>query len=634
MKKLKGKPIILDCTIRDGSYAVDFKFNRFDTDLLAKKIEDLGIEWIEIGHGLGLGAMQAGKGEMPDDEIDILKSVKNICKKSKIGMFFIPTLMEDKLAEDLLKRASDEGLDFVRIGANSSDINSELLKYVSMSKKLNIIPCLNLMKSYGISAEEFAKESKRIAEAGSDVIYCVDSSGGMFPEEVAEYISAARSEVDCELGFHGHNNLMMVISNCIEAFRNGANFLDATFCGLGRSAGNAPTEILIAAFERLGVSTGIDLFKCMDLIEAYIWPLVSKYRSHDMLGVTAGYSKFHSSFMPQLRDLSNKHKVDLKRLMAIAGLHDCVNFDKEFVDQKAEKIEKISLNDLDVGSLLDFCVPEATSNKIVYSMYDIERFIIGLQTTSAKSFGAKPTLILTQSANQRDGLLIPEYLMQDDKMILGRITYGTANDLKKLMEISHHRIAYHFLDKKYKYDQESLNVIKSYIKKEKVGLIRVIDFKKNYFNHILDYLVQANDKGSLFVYGYSEDIFQVLNQPLPFDTVYFYGIPENIKVGFNNNIYLKSIDDWADLSCSINVGICSNNVSLEDVAKLSKIMGTNGNILFPSVRYDNSFQKIIGDKAVVYDFNQSYSGLISQHLSVCSKNKAQFIPSIAEDPMQ
>ena len=32
--------------------------------------------------------MQVGKGEMPDDEIDILKSVNNICKQSKIGMIF------------------------------------------------------------------------------------------------------------------------------------------------------------------------------------------------------------------------------------------------------------------------------------------------------------------------------------------------------------------------------------------------------------------------------------------------------------------------------------------------------------------------------------------------------------------
>ena len=55
-------PRILDCTIRDGSYVVDFQFTAEDTAVIAAGLESAGIEWIEIGHGLGLNASNAGKG--------------------------------------------------------------------------------------------------------------------------------------------------------------------------------------------------------------------------------------------------------------------------------------------------------------------------------------------------------------------------------------------------------------------------------------------------------------------------------------------------------------------------------------------------------------------------------------------
>ena len=49
---------LLDCTIRDGSYAVDFKWTKEDVEKIISKVERLGFEYIEIGHGLGLNAQK------------------------------------------------------------------------------------------------------------------------------------------------------------------------------------------------------------------------------------------------------------------------------------------------------------------------------------------------------------------------------------------------------------------------------------------------------------------------------------------------------------------------------------------------------------------------------------------------
>src|SRR5437764_760423 len=65
-------PIILDCTIRDGSYAIDFKFTAEDTALIAEQLDRAGLQYIEVGHGLGLGASEAGKGKAASRDLDVI----------------------------------------------------------------------------------------------------------------------------------------------------------------------------------------------------------------------------------------------------------------------------------------------------------------------------------------------------------------------------------------------------------------------------------------------------------------------------------------------------------------------------------------------------------------------------------
>ena len=64
---------------------------------------------------------------------------------------------------------------------------------------------------------------------------------------------------EAQVGFHGHQNLSMGIANSVLAYRAGAKQIDGALCALGAGAGNSPTEVLAATFERLGVRTGVDL---------------------------------------------------------------------------------------------------------------------------------------------------------------------------------------------------------------------------------------------------------------------------------------------------------------------------------------------------------------------------------------
>ncbi len=51
-------PRILECTLRDGSYEINFQFTSEDTKNIASALEQAGFGLIEVGHGVGLGASE------------------------------------------------------------------------------------------------------------------------------------------------------------------------------------------------------------------------------------------------------------------------------------------------------------------------------------------------------------------------------------------------------------------------------------------------------------------------------------------------------------------------------------------------------------------------------------------------
>ena len=282
-------PTLLDCTIRDGSYAIDFKFTEADTALIASQLDAAGIGWIEVGHGVGLGASDAGKGRAAAHDLHVIAHTRERVRDARIGAFFIPGIGRPQDLRD----AAAVGLDFVRIGYDADAIE-KVLPSLEIAREAGLEVFVNFMKSYGITPAAFARGAAMAEEAGAIGAYVVDSAGGMLPAEVNAYISAARAESAIPLGFHGHNNLHLAVANSLAAFEAGAEFIDTSVYGIGRSSGNVPTEVMAAVFSLMGIDCGVDPLAIIDLAEAYLTPLAEHLHPHDMIAVSLGLGRFHS----------------------------------------------------------------------------------------------------------------------------------------------------------------------------------------------------------------------------------------------------------------------------------------------------------------------------------------------------
>tara|TARA_B110000211_G_scaffold217486_1_gene261400 strand:- start:57 stop:1145 length:1089 start_codon:yes stop_codon:yes gene_type:complete len=330
-----NKTEILDCTLRDGSYVNNFQFNKNDTKKILNVLEDAGLKFIEIGHGIGLGASRIQKFKARESDKTYCQVASKNIKKANWGVFCIPGIA----TLDDIKMANDYGVKFVRIGSNVENFKDQE-KYINLCKKLNIFVASNFMKSYLVNPKKFVNYVKAVHEFGTDLVYLVDSSGSMFPNEIEEYFYYIKKfNNKIRLGFHGHDNLGMSCANAFHAYKLGFDLIDVSMQGLGRSSGNTPLETFLCLLERHGVKNKIDKLKIMSFSEKEIANIFTR-KGLSSLDLISGMSFFHSSFMPEIEKVAKKYSVDPRLLIIEHCKKNKTNAKEEDLEIIAKKLFK------------------------------------------------------------------------------------------------------------------------------------------------------------------------------------------------------------------------------------------------------------------------------------------------------
>lgn len=333
MKLNNGKELtILDATLRDGSYSVEYQFNTDDTKLIAKVLDEAGVEMIEVGPGVGLNAQQSSVYKPAASDLEYISAARSVVKHAKIGAFFVVGVGRE---EDIVM-AADNGLNFLRIGVNV-DRYQDTFPFVKLSKEKGMMTCINLMKSYAVEADEFAKIAVDCYNAGADAVYIVDSSGGMLPEKVGEFVRKSKElNPNIVLGFHGHDNLGMAIANSLAAIDNGATYIDSTVRGLGRSSGNTISEKLMLVLKRRGMDIPQDIDMLLRLSDEVIKPYIQPENARDII---YGYSQFHSSFLGIVKRYADKYNADVNALIVAYTKLDKLGIDETLLDKTAAELK-------------------------------------------------------------------------------------------------------------------------------------------------------------------------------------------------------------------------------------------------------------------------------------------------------
>src|SRR5258708_25815116 len=146
----------------------------------------------------------------------------------------------------------------------------------------------------------------------------------MLPRDAFASVKELKEVLTIQVGFHAHNNLGLAMGNSLAALEAGADQLDGCLRGLGAGAGNAPTELLAAVLEKVGLNPGLDVHKLMDAAEYVIAPMMPYQPIPNRDAITIGYTGVYSTFLLHAQRAGERYGIDSRTILTELGRRQAV----------------------------------------------------------------------------------------------------------------------------------------------------------------------------------------------------------------------------------------------------------------------------------------------------------------------
>ena len=243
-----NKVQVLDCTLRDGGYYVNWDF---DPDLVRKYLASLStakVDLIEIGFRYLPGnKFQGAFAYSTDEYLTALNLPKGIPVAVMINASEIISYRdgEAKAISYLFGNKKNSPVDIVRIAVKITNITS-CEGIANRLSDLGYRVFVNLMQISSVQPDEIVSLANIVVSWGCvEVLYFADSFGNLEPASIKGIVQSIQQSWKNPIGIHGHDNKGLALSNSLAAIDCGVKYVDCTLNGMGRGAGNTKTEYLL-----------------------------------------------------------------------------------------------------------------------------------------------------------------------------------------------------------------------------------------------------------------------------------------------------------------------------------------------------------------------------------------------------
>ena len=244
---------IYDTTLRDGTQGEGFNLSLQDKLMIAQKLDDLGVDYIEGGFPIS----------NPKDEA-FFRDVRQMnLRHAKVSAFGMTRRRGIKADEDAgLKALLAAQTPVVTLVGKTSEYQAKAVLSVTPEENLAMIAdSIRFIAGEGrqvvYDAEHFfdayrANPSYAIdtllaaEQAGASVLVLCDTNGGSLPEFIAEATAAVKQRCRAKVGIHTHNDSGLAVANALAAVRAGAEHGQGTINGVGERCGNMDLTTFIA----------------------------------------------------------------------------------------------------------------------------------------------------------------------------------------------------------------------------------------------------------------------------------------------------------------------------------------------------------------------------------------------------
>lgn len=328
------KPLLFDCTLRDGAYIVNSQFGEPAIRGIIGKLEEAGAEIIECGW-LKNGPHLPGSSfyHVPAD-------LERYLSEKKPHTTYTVMIDYDRYDTDALPPRDGKSVDAVRVvfPRGKHREGAAVGREIAAKGYRVFFQAANTLAYSDAELRALAAELNAVRPGAVSI---VDTFGAMYEEDL-ERISLVLDEAldpEIALGFHSHNNqqLSFALATCfLRLFRERTRqvIVDASLCGMGRGAGNAPTE-LVASYLNRKCGCNYDLDVILDAIDVYMKPFQEQYRwGYSTPYLIAGLYCCHVNNIAYLLKNHRTGARELRNVIASLDPEDRLRCDSALLEEK------------------------------------------------------------------------------------------------------------------------------------------------------------------------------------------------------------------------------------------------------------------------------------------------------------
>jgi 2-isopropylmalate synthase len=254
---MSKKISIYDTTLRDGTQAEEVHFSTEDKIRLARKLDELGIDYIEGGW----------PSSNPTDE-HFFQEIKNYdLKRAQIAAFGSThnpktTAETDTNFQKIVQAQTNVVTIFGKTWEihvrealrtsleNNLDIISNSLAFIRARVNTLFFDAEHFFDGFRANKDYALSCLKRAQQAGADVLILCDTNGGTLPHDLRAIIENVTRELpEVTLGIHAHNDSELAVANSLTAVQSGVTQVQGTINGFGERCGNANLCSIIPCLE-------------------------------------------------------------------------------------------------------------------------------------------------------------------------------------------------------------------------------------------------------------------------------------------------------------------------------------------------------------------------------------------------
>lgn len=335
---------LLDCTLRDGAYLIDKTFGDETILGIIQGLVKAKIEYIEIGF-----LQNDGFGEG-----------KTVFKNSADARRFIPnnkegcefTVLADfsRYSVENLDRCTGDSIDAIRECFFKHE-RFEAMNACKVIKEKGYKLFVQPVDILGYSDLELIEFLNMVNEIEPYCLSIVDTFGSMYQEDLHRVFEIINHNLapSCKIGFHSHNNMQLSNALSQEFIRMTVGkrevVVDGTLSGMGRGAGNTPTE-LVAQYMVSHLGYQYEMDAILDVIDGYM----DNIRSRCSWGYTTPYfiAGCYSSHVNNVSYLCEKNSIqskDIRYVLNKIGAAARKRYDYDLLEQTYLEMLKYDIDD-------------------------------------------------------------------------------------------------------------------------------------------------------------------------------------------------------------------------------------------------------------------------------------------------